>query len=159
MLPVALTCPLWWVARWATRVLTSLAVIAALALGATTALPGSPTPAAAATSAVEPPASPDRPAAVTSTGPATSIVDDDQTAARDSAAQERAARDSAAVDESAAAWSADPQPALHDTSRTLVATSTGVTPGRAVSERSPRADNPAARAPRAPPEHPITAGR
>ncbi|MBM0234905.1 hypothetical protein JNW91_25715 [Micromonospora sp. STR1_7] len=34
MLPVALTCPLWWVARWATRVLTSLAVVAALALGA-----------------------------------------------------------------------------------------------------------------------------
>ncbi|MEU7753815.1 hypothetical protein [Micromonospora sp. NPDC049171] len=34
MLPVAFTCPLWWVARWATRVLTSLAVVAALALGA-----------------------------------------------------------------------------------------------------------------------------
>ncbi|GAB3957544.1 hypothetical protein GCM10027614_73230 [Micromonospora vulcania] len=34
MLPVALTCPLWWVARWATRMLTSLAVVAALALGA-----------------------------------------------------------------------------------------------------------------------------
>ncbi|MFC4016529.1 hypothetical protein ACFOW4_00990 [Micromonospora sp. GCM10011542] len=34
MPPVALTCPLWWVARWATRLLTSLAVLAALALGA-----------------------------------------------------------------------------------------------------------------------------
>ncbi|WP_410812036.1 hypothetical protein [Micromonospora sp. 067-2] len=46
MLPVALTCPLWWVARWATRVLTSLAVVAALALGAGTSPAGLPTPAA-----------------------------------------------------------------------------------------------------------------
>jgi hypothetical protein len=38
VLPVALTCPLWWVARWATRVLTSLAVLA-LALGAAPTLP------------------------------------------------------------------------------------------------------------------------
>ncbi|MGC4749717.1 hypothetical protein ACLQ28_29275 [Micromonospora sp. DT201] len=43
MLPVALTCPLWWVARWATRVLTSLAVVAALALGAGTASAAAPT--------------------------------------------------------------------------------------------------------------------
>ncbi|WCN83468.1 hypothetical protein [Micromonospora sp. LH3U1] len=43
MLPVALTCPLWWVARWATRVLTSLAVAAALALGAGPATAVAPT--------------------------------------------------------------------------------------------------------------------
>ncbi|MEU1396250.1 hypothetical protein ABZ403_09335 [Micromonospora zamorensis] len=49
MLPVAFTCPLWWVARWATRVLTSLAVVAALALGAGPASAAAPTPAAAPT--------------------------------------------------------------------------------------------------------------
>ncbi|MEU7801045.1 hypothetical protein AB0J14_02065 [Micromonospora arborensis] len=46
MLPVALTCPLWWVARWATRVLTSLAVVAALALGAGPASAAVPSPSA-----------------------------------------------------------------------------------------------------------------
>jgi hypothetical protein len=44
VLPVAFTCPLWWVARWATRVLTSLAVVAALALGAGPATAAAPTP-------------------------------------------------------------------------------------------------------------------
>ncbi|MEW2141819.1 hypothetical protein AB0869_03260 [Micromonospora vinacea] len=44
MLPVAFTCPLWWVARWATRVLTSLAVVAALALGAGPATASGSTP-------------------------------------------------------------------------------------------------------------------
>ncbi|MFI6780292.1 hypothetical protein [Micromonospora sp. NPDC050276] len=44
MLPVAFTCPLWWVARWATRMLTSLAVVAALALGAGPATAAAPTP-------------------------------------------------------------------------------------------------------------------
>ncbi|MFI6267244.1 hypothetical protein [Micromonospora sp. NPDC051006] len=34
MSSVALTCPLWWVARWAARLLTSLAVLGALSLGA-----------------------------------------------------------------------------------------------------------------------------
>ncbi|TDC64642.1 hypothetical protein E1258_07810 [Micromonospora sp. KC207] len=34
MLPVALTCPLWWVARWTARMLTSLAVVVAFSLGA-----------------------------------------------------------------------------------------------------------------------------
>ncbi|MGC4810916.1 hypothetical protein ACLQ29_10345 [Micromonospora sp. DT228] len=47
MLPVAFTCPLWWVARWATRVLTSLAVVAALALGAGPASAAASSPAAA----------------------------------------------------------------------------------------------------------------
>ncbi|WP_236648122.1 hypothetical protein [Micromonospora sicca] len=38
MLPVALTCPLWWVARWTARMLASLAVAVAVAcsLGAAT---------------------------------------------------------------------------------------------------------------------------
>ncbi|WBB69900.1 hypothetical protein [Micromonospora sp. WMMD812] len=44
MLPVALTCPLWWVARWATRLLTSLAVAGALTLGAATAPAASAAP-------------------------------------------------------------------------------------------------------------------
>ncbi|MER5334845.1 hypothetical protein [Micromonospora sp. NPDC002717] len=34
MLAVALTCPLWWVARWAARLLTGLAVAVAFAVGA-----------------------------------------------------------------------------------------------------------------------------
>ncbi|MEV4201128.1 hypothetical protein [Micromonospora globbae] len=34
MLPVAFACPLWWVARWASRLLASLAVAGALTLGA-----------------------------------------------------------------------------------------------------------------------------
>ncbi|WP_405095249.1 hypothetical protein [Micromonospora sp. NBC_01412] len=34
MLPVAPTCPLWWVARWTARMLTSLAVAVAFSLGA-----------------------------------------------------------------------------------------------------------------------------
>ncbi|RLP94487.1 hypothetical protein [Micromonospora sp. CV4] len=54
MLPVALTCPLWWVARWATRMLTSLAVVAALALGSgaspASAASPDPLPASAASS-------------------------------------------------------------------------------------------------------------
>ncbi len=33
MLPVALTCPLWWVARWASRLLAGLALTAGLTLG------------------------------------------------------------------------------------------------------------------------------
>ncbi|GAA2186306.1 hypothetical protein [Micromonospora lupini] len=98
MLPVALTCPLWWVARWATRVLTSLAVIAALALGAAAPLPGSPAPtAAASTFAVEPPASSDRPAAVTATRPAPPTVDG-RAVPRDSTTVDgRAVRGSATV--------------------------------------------------------------
>ncbi|QGN49598.1 hypothetical protein ACN26Y_27095 [Micromonospora sp. WMMD558] len=33
MLPVALTCPLWWVARWASRLLAGLALTAGLSVG------------------------------------------------------------------------------------------------------------------------------
>ncbi|WP_446219582.1 hypothetical protein [Micromonospora sp. IBHARD004] len=36
MLPVALTCPMWWVARWTARMLASLAVVVACSLGAAT---------------------------------------------------------------------------------------------------------------------------
>ncbi|MFI7282935.1 hypothetical protein ACIBOV_22015 [Micromonospora chersina] len=54
MLPIALTCPVWWVARWIARTLASLAVLAACSFGAA-ALPvgGAPT-APAASSAVAP---------------------------------------------------------------------------------------------------------
>ncbi|PGH45719.1 hypothetical protein COO58_15750 [Micromonospora sp. WMMA1996] len=49
MLPIALTCPVWWVARWAARMLASLAVVVACSLGATTLPAGvataAPTPA------------------------------------------------------------------------------------------------------------------
>ncbi|MFC3501677.1 hypothetical protein ACFOOK_12000 [Micromonospora krabiensis] len=41
MLPVAFACPLWWVARWAGRLLASLAVFGALTVGAGSA-PGAP---------------------------------------------------------------------------------------------------------------------
>ncbi|MFF5214483.1 hypothetical protein [Micromonospora sp. NPDC000442] len=44
MLPVAPARPLWWLARWAARLLTGLAVAAAFTLGAW-ALPGHPAPA------------------------------------------------------------------------------------------------------------------
>ncbi|MEU1586596.1 hypothetical protein [Micromonospora sp. NPDC005710] len=54
MLPVAFTCPLWWVARWATRVLTSLAVVAALALGAGPATAATSTPSPVPTSQAVP---------------------------------------------------------------------------------------------------------
>ncbi|MFG1677131.1 hypothetical protein [Micromonospora sp. NPDC049282] len=36
MLPIALTCPVWWVARWAARMLASLAVVVAFSLGTAT---------------------------------------------------------------------------------------------------------------------------
>ncbi|MGW9195416.1 hypothetical protein [Micromonospora chersina] len=54
MLPIALTCPVWWVARWIARTLASLAVLGACSFGAA-ALPvaGAPT-APAASSAVAP---------------------------------------------------------------------------------------------------------
>ncbi|MET8043348.1 hypothetical protein ABZU25_21095 [Micromonospora sp. NPDC005215] len=84
MLPVALTCPLWWVARWATRVLTSLAVVAALALGA------GPTSAAVPTST---------PTAAPSLSAASTLS---------------AASSAVAAEEALPAWSVDAQPALPD---------------------------------------------
>ncbi|MEU4791897.1 hypothetical protein ACFWRG_06670 [Micromonospora tulbaghiae] len=52
MLPIALTCPVWWVARWTARMLASLAVVVACSFGAATLPSGvaaaAPAPAAAA---------------------------------------------------------------------------------------------------------------
>ncbi|MCX5070072.1 hypothetical protein OOJ91_29925 [Micromonospora lupini] len=165
MLPVALTCPLWWVARWATRVLTSFAVIAALAIGAATSPPGSPAPAAAAsTLTVEPPVASDQPA-VTDTRPARPTIDG--TATRDSATRAAcdsatvdslAVRDSATVREAGSAWSADLPPALHGRPGDLPSAPTGVASVRATSDWSPRVDTSASRAPRAPPEQRSTPG-
>ncbi|MBQ1046327.1 MULTISPECIES: hypothetical protein [unclassified Micromonospora] len=47
MLPIALTCPIWWVARWTARMLASLAVVVACSFGAAT-LPAGAAPAAPA---------------------------------------------------------------------------------------------------------------
>ncbi|MEV5630080.1 hypothetical protein [Micromonospora tulbaghiae] len=47
MLPIALTCPVWWVARWTARMLASLAVVVACSFGAAT-LPAGVTAAAPA---------------------------------------------------------------------------------------------------------------
>ncbi|MEV0158312.1 hypothetical protein AB0H57_32155 [Micromonospora sp. NPDC050686] len=46
MLPVALTCPLWWVARRTWRLLTSLALAVALSTGAVSLADGAGTPTA-----------------------------------------------------------------------------------------------------------------
>ncbi|MEH1058823.1 hypothetical protein V6U89_26880 [Micromonospora sp. CPCC 206171] len=52
MLPVALTSPLWWVARWSSRLLTGLALAVALSVGGPAVpdvgtLPAAPSPAGA----------------------------------------------------------------------------------------------------------------
>ncbi|RBQ08260.1 hypothetical protein DQE82_17445 [Micromonospora sp. LHW51205] len=47
MLPIALTCPVWWVACWTARMLASLAVVVACSFGAAT-LPAAAAPAAPA---------------------------------------------------------------------------------------------------------------
>ncbi|WP_435209347.1 hypothetical protein [Micromonospora sp. bgisy143] len=106
MFPVALTCPLWWVARWATRVLTSLAVLS-LALGAAPALlPASAAPVSPST--VQSPALADRlvrTTAVTVTATAGRLLADRtaaQRASADRAAADRAAADRAAADRAAA---------------------------------------------------------
>ncbi|MEU8262536.1 hypothetical protein AB0C02_18120 [Micromonospora sp. NPDC048999] len=57
MLPIVLTCPMWWVARWTARMLASLAVVVSCSLGAA-AVPLGPAVAAQAaanTLAVDPP--------------------------------------------------------------------------------------------------------
>ncbi|MEU4398973.1 hypothetical protein [Micromonospora orduensis] len=146
MLPVALTCPLWWVARWATRVLTSLAVVAALALGAGTspASAGSPTSAGAASAFTT--AGPIiRPASVapgltagtsTPSGPAGAVT------------VGRGPSDDA--DRHTSTRSADPQPAR--LAAAVLPATAGVTRAReAGSEQRPRAHGPASRVPRAPP--------
>ncbi|MGW0213466.1 hypothetical protein ACWDXH_03635 [Micromonospora chokoriensis] len=122
MLPVAFTCPLWWVARWATRVLTSLAVVAALALGAG-------------------PAS----AAVPSPLPLGALP---STCAQGAVHEARATTEEP-VEQSSPAWSVDPQSAPPDDQATAP---TGPQPVRAAeSDRLPLVHGPSSRAPRAPP--------
>ncbi|MEU7921004.1 hypothetical protein [Micromonospora zamorensis] len=126
MLPVAITCPLWWVARWATRVLTSLAVVAALALGA------------GPTSAAVPP--PFALGALPASCPFSSSA---------GSAHATQAVPEGVVEESSAAWSDNAQPAPPDGQGVIPA---GVLPVRAAgSDRLPLADGPSSRAPRAPP--------
>ncbi|MEO3773186.1 hypothetical protein [Micromonospora sp. B9E7] len=126
MLPVAFTCPLWWVARWATRVLTSLAVVAALALGAGPASAAVPTPFALS--------------ALPATCPSTS--------AQEAVHEARTATESP-VEESSATWSVDARPAPPDDQATVTS---GPLPVRAAgADRLPLAHDPSSRAPRAPP--------
>ncbi|MGW4297103.1 hypothetical protein ACWEH1_29280 [Micromonospora chersina] len=54
MPPIALTCPVWWVARWIARTLASLAVLAACSFGAATLPVGGATTTPAAFSATAP---------------------------------------------------------------------------------------------------------
>ncbi|GHJ55503.1 hypothetical protein Nm8I071_48100 [Nonomuraea sp. TT08I-71] len=54
MLPIALTCPVWWVARWIARTLASLAVLAACSFGAAALPVGDAAAAPVASSAVAP---------------------------------------------------------------------------------------------------------
>ncbi|MEV4656082.1 hypothetical protein [Micromonospora sp. NPDC049301] len=130
MLPVALTCPLWWVARWATRVLTSLAVVAALALGAGQA------PASAAW--------PEAPAAAPAAYTPGPLASSYRSASADAA--ERATAESPA-----AQWSADPR-AVPPGGLSVPAAPTDATPVRdAGSDPLPRTDGRASQAPRAPP--------
>ncbi|MFF4878535.1 hypothetical protein [Micromonospora sp. NPDC000668] len=128
MLSVALTCPLWWVARWATRVLTSLAVVAALALGAGTSPASAYGLSAFSPGSVAPSG---RPAPMDDTVHTTPI------AAEEAAEQPSPTRSSdgqAAPLGGEAAVPADAAPVL-----------------AAGADRLPRADGPASRAPRAPP--------
>ncbi|MEU2616379.1 hypothetical protein ABZ570_33185 [Micromonospora sp. NPDC007271] len=89
MLPIALTCPVWWVARWTARMLASLAVVVACSLGAATlplgpaaaAQTGAPTPAvdlsalrAGHLSGLEPGAGPARPVLLRWSGRAAAAV-------------------------------------------------------------------------------------
>jgi hypothetical protein len=126
VLPVAITCPLWWVARWATRVLTSLAVVAALALGAGPASAAVPPPFALG--------------ALPATCPSTCAQE---------AVHEARATTEKPVEEASPAWSVDPQSAPPGDQATAP---TGPQPVRAAkSVRLPPVHGPSSRAPRAPP--------
>ncbi|MET8090405.1 hypothetical protein [Micromonospora sp. NPDC005220] len=137
MLPVAFTCPLWWVARWATRVLTSLAVVAALALGAgpaTAAVPTSPVPTSSAV-------------------PASVAVGPLPASCRHAEAQAVACSAPAippeAADDSVPTWSVDAPVTLPGDQGTIADV---VLPVRAAeSDRLPRVDRASGRASRAPP--------
>ncbi|MFF5177949.1 hypothetical protein ACFY2Q_07980 [Micromonospora sp. NPDC000316] len=130
MLPVALTCPLWWVARWATRVLTSLAVVAALALGAWAA-PGAASSPAAGTFAVGSAVSSHQPASVVGVGhPASAEM---------------------TADETGSVRATDPQPAPPGGVGAVPAVAVGLVPAGPTADRLPHADDPASPGPRAPP--------
>ncbi|MDG4758961.1 hypothetical protein [Micromonospora sp. WMMD710] len=172
MLPVAFTCPLWWVARWATRVLTSLAVVAALTLGASAGAsagaspgPGHLAPAGAGSALTAGPLTP--PATAPSAFTAGHLVPSAFTAGPlapsaftagslapsgrlASVGQAPSATAGDAADPRIAARSADPQPASLAARNVVVAL--GVTPVRvAGADRLPHTDGPTSRAPRAPP--------
>ncbi|WP_327043198.1 hypothetical protein OG400_16735 [Micromonospora ureilytica] len=139
MLPVAFTCPLWWVARWATRVLTSLAVVAALALGAGPATAASPTP-----SPVPAPSAMPAPSVMPAGGPLAASC-------RHVGAHSAAcpAIPPKAAEESVPAWSVDTSAALPADQGTIAA---GALPIRAAeSDRLPLVDAASGRASRAPP--------
>ncbi|MFG1883702.1 hypothetical protein [Micromonospora sp. NPDC049102] len=161
MLPVALTCPLWWVACWTARVLTSLAVLS-LALGAAPAL------LPASTAAAPPPtlwslalAEPLGP----STAALSTILTDRAVADRAVAGwaarpalSGRAAAQHAGGDpvagapaDAGPARSVDPQPALKDALAVLPGPPVAGNQARTDAEPSLRAAGPASRASRAPP--------
>ncbi|MCG5452021.1 MULTISPECIES: hypothetical protein [Micromonospora] len=138
MLPVAFTCPLWWVARWATRVLTSLAVVAALALGAGPATAVTPTPGPVPTSS-----------AVPASAAAGSLAASSRHSWASSAARPAAATPPEAAEESAPTWSVHTPVALFGDQGTMAAVVLPV--GAAESDRLPLVDGTGGRASRAPP--------
>ena len=138
MLPVAFTCPLWWVARWATRVLTSLAVVAALALGAGPATAATPTPGPVPTSSAVP--------ASVAVG---SLAACHRHPEAHDAARPAPAIPPEAAEESVPTWSVDTLVALPGDRGTIAA---GVLPVRAAeSDRLSLVDAAGGRASRAPP--------
>jgi len=161
VLPVALTCPLWWVARWATRVLTSLAVLA-LFLGAAPAMPPAstapaPPPTIGSLALAEPLGASTAALATVRTDRAVTDRAVTDRAVTDRAVTGRAASDrvgeerAAEVGADAPARSVDPQPVLHCGPDALPRPPAGVTSARTGSERPLRAAGSASRAPRAPP--------
>ncbi|MFY1620525.1 hypothetical protein [Micromonospora sp. WMMD736] len=153
MLPVAFTCPLWWVARWATRVLTSLAVLS-LALGAAPAL-------LPASVSAAPPSTIGSPARAEPLGPSSAGL---STVRADRAVGGRAVADRAVAGRAVADWAAlgqvadagparsvDPQPALNDALAVLPGPPMGGSAAGTGAEPSLRAAGSASRAPRAPP--------
>ncbi|WP_410821235.1 hypothetical protein [Micromonospora sp. 050-3] len=138
MLPVAFTCPLWWVARWATRVLTSLAVVAALALGAGPATAASSTPGPVPTSS-----------AVSASVAAGSLAASCWLAGAPGAARPAPAIPPEVTEEPVPTWSVDMPVALPGDQGTIAS---GVLSVRAAeSDRLPLVDGPSGRASRAPP--------
>ncbi|GGO24390.1 hypothetical protein [Micromonospora parathelypteridis] len=150
MLPVALTCPLWWVARWATRVLTSLAVLAALALGAGPASAAVPSPSAVPTSsAVSAPSALSAPSAVPSSFVPGSLVASCRPASPEGAVHPAQAVRVGVVEESSPAGSVGSKPAPP---AGVGAAATDVLPVCAAgADRLPLVDGPRGWAPRGPP--------